>query len=86
MIDVITLSSKGQFVIPKNIREEMGLEKEDKFVMVHDRDSILLKRIAREEAKKAMLNLLNKFSDEFKKHKITQKDVIKEIKKVRFKR
>ena len=30
--------------------------------------------------------LLNKFSDEFKKHKITQKDVIKEIKKVRFKR
>ena len=86
MIDVITLSSKGQFVIPKDIREEMELEKEDKFVMVHDRDSILLKRIGREEAKKAMLKMLDKFSDEFKKHNITKKDVKEEIRKFRAKR
>ena len=44
-MDVITLSSKGQLVVPRNIREEMGLEKEDKFVVVHDKNSILLKRI-----------------------------------------
>lgn len=86
MIDVITLSSKGQLVVPKDIREEMKLEKEDKFVVVHDRNNILLKRIGREEAKKAMLKLLDKFSEEFKKHKITKKDVEEEIRKVRTKR
>ena len=86
MMDVITLSSKGQLVIPKEIRGEMGLVKEDKFVLVHDRDSILLKRIGREEARRAMLKLLDKFSDEFRKHKITSNDVKKEIRNVRFKR
>lgn len=85
MIDIITLSSKGQFVIPKEIRGEMGLEKEDKFVLIHDKDSILLKRIGGEEAKKAMLKLLDKFSDEFKKHNITNNDVREEIRKVRAK-
>ena len=31
--------------------------------------------MGREEAKKAKLKLVDKFSDEFKKHKITEKDV-----------
>jgi len=82
-MDVITLSSKGQLVVPRNIREEMGLEKEDKFVVVHDKNSILLKRIKREEAKKAMLKLLDEFSEQFKKNKITKKDVEEAIREAR---
>ena len=85
MIEVVTLSSKGQLVVPKDIREDMGLEKEDKFVVVHDRNNILLKRIGRKEAEKAMLKLLDKFSDEFGKHKINRKDIEEEIRKVRSK-
>ena len=77
------MSSKGQFVMPKDVREEMGLEKQDKFVVIHDKDSILLKRISREEANEAMLKLMDKISDKFRKAGITRADVEKEIRKAR---
>ena len=83
MIEVITLSSKGQLVIPREIREEMGLKQKDKFVIVHDNESILLKRISKEEANKAMLNLMDKLSDKFRKAGIKKSDIAKEIKKAR---
>jgi AbrB family looped-hinge helix DNA binding protein len=83
MLDVITMSSKGQFVIPKYLREEMGLQRQDKFVVVHDKDSILLKRISKAEANKAMLSLMDRISDKFKKAGITRADVAEEIKKAR---
>ena len=83
MLDVITMSSKGQFVIPIEIREDMGLERKDKFVIVHDKESILLKRISKEEANKAMIKLMNDMSDKFAKAKIKSSDIEKEIKKAR---
>ena len=86
MIDVITMSSKGQFVVPKELREEMGIEKQDKFIIAHDRDSILLKRISKAEANKAMLKLMNKISDKFKKAGITRVDIADEIRKARAKK
>jgi len=86
MIDVITMSSKGQFVIPREIREDMRLEKQDKFVVVHDKDSILLKKIKRQEASKKMLKLLDQFSQKFQEAGITTDDIKEEIKKARAKR
>jgi AbrB family looped-hinge helix DNA binding protein len=86
MIDVITMSSKGQFVVPRDIREDMGIEKQDKFVIVHDRDSILLKKIKKQEVNKKMIKLLDKFSKEFQEAGITADDVKEEIKKARTKR
>ena len=83
MLEVITMSSKGQFVIPKEIRNEMDLKKQDKFAVVHDENSILLKRITREEANKAMLKLMDKISDKFAKTGITSTDIGEEVKKVR---
>ncbi|MEK6982941.1 MAG: AbrB/MazE/SpoVT family DNA-binding domain-containing protein [Nanoarchaeota archaeon] len=83
MLEVITMSSKGQLVIPREIREEMRLEKQDKFVVVHDKDNILLKRISREEAAKAMLKLMDSISDKFRKAGIKRQDIAKEIRKVR---
>jgi AbrB family looped-hinge helix DNA binding protein len=86
MIDVITMSSKGQFVVPRDIREDMGIEKQDKFVVVHDKDSILLKKIKRQEANKKMLELLDKFSQQFQEAGITTDDIKEEIKRARAKR
>lgn len=83
MIEVVTMSSKGQLVIPREIREEMGLERQDKFVIVHDSNSILLKRISKEEANKAMLSLMDKISDQFRKAGIKRSDLASEIKKAR---
>jgi len=81
MLDVITMSSKGQLVIPREVREEMGLEKQDKFVIVHDKDSILLKRISREEAN--MLKLMDTIANKFKQAAIKKSDIANEIRKSR---
>ena len=83
MIEVVNLSSKGQLVIPKNMREEMGLNQMDKFVLVNDRDTIIMKRLQEEEIKSKMNSLMNEFAREFKKEGITKEDLKKEIKAVR---
>ena len=83
MIDVITMSSKGQFVIPRDIREEMCIQQQDKFIIVHDNDSILLKKIKREEANQKMKKLLDKFSRKFQEAGITPDDLKEEIKRAK---
>jgi AbrB family looped-hinge helix DNA binding protein len=81
--DVVTVSSKGQVVIPSKIRVEMAIKKQDKFLIVHDRDTILLKRIHEEKLKKRMKALLAKFRSETRAHKIPEKDVDEVIRKIR---
>jgi len=83
MIEVVNLSSKGQLVIPKDMREEMGLNPRDKFVLVNDRDTIILKRLQEEEVKSRMISLMKTFTKEFKKAGITQEDLAREIKAAR---
>ena len=79
------MSSKGQFVVPMDIREEMGLEIKDKFVIIHDKDSILLKRISKSEARKSMAKLMDRISDKFAKEGIKESDIQAEIRKSRAK-
>ena len=83
MVEVITVSSKGQIVIPKEVRETMGIEKKDKFILIHDNDSILLKRIQEGDIRKKMKKLLDQTAKEFKKRGITKKDIEREIRAVR---
>ncbi len=59
MVEIITLSSKGQLVIPKGLREKLKLEQQDKFVIIAEHDSILLKRIRKEDADESMRVLLD---------------------------
>lgn len=40
------LSSKGQVVIPEEIRQRLGLEEGTSFVVLGDRDVVILKTIA----------------------------------------
>jgi antitoxin PrlF len=82
-MEVITMSSKGQLVIPRSIREEMGLQKQDKFAIAYEKDAILLKRIKQQDLEKEMLNLLDKFADKFEKAGISKTDIEKEIRSVR---
>jgi AbrB family looped-hinge helix DNA binding protein len=83
MVDIITVSSKGQIVIPKDIRDSMGIEKQDKFILVHDKDSILLKRIKEGDFKNKVKKLLDQTAKEFKKQGMTKNKIQKEIDAVR---
>lgn len=83
MAEVVTISSKGQLVIPSKIRAAMAIKKQDKFLIVHDRDSILLKRVREEKLKKRIRSLLAKFRSGMKAGGISEKDVEEVIRKVR---
>lgn len=82
-VEVVTVSSKGQVVIPSKIRAEMAIKKQDKFLIVHDRDTILLKRVHEKKLKERMKALLAKFRSETKIHRMSEKDVAEVIRKIR---
>ncbi len=79
MAEVVTISSKGQIVIPKEIRETMGIVKGEKFVIISDKDAILLKKLKDSDLKKKMYKLLDYFSDQFEEAGITKSEIEKEI-------
>jgi len=83
MMEVVNLSSKGQLVIPKSMRDEMNLSPKDKFILVNDKDTILLKKLEEEEVKSKMRSLIKVFTEEFKKAGLKQKDLDREIRAVR---
>ena len=45
-ISTTKMSSKGQVVIPEQIRDQLELEAGSQFVVVGDKDVVILKRIA----------------------------------------
>ena len=45
-MSVMTTSSKGQVVIPEEIRERLGLRPGSQFVVLGDKDTVILKSIA----------------------------------------
>ena len=46
------LSSKGQVVIPENIRAQLGLRNGDQFIVIAENDVVILKMISQPEMKK----------------------------------
>lgn len=52
MVDVTTISTKGQVVIPQHIREELALEEGSQLVVSRMEDFVLLKKIHIPDPKK----------------------------------
>ena len=81
--DMVTISGKGQLVIPSKVRESMAIREKDKFMLVHDRDTILLKRVHEEKLKKRMKELVAKFRTGMEESAISKKDLEAVIRKAR---
>lgn len=83
-VDVTSLSSKGQIVIPGSIRDKLHLESGAKLMVLSDGENILLKPIA--PVDKTEFDRLRKVTDRFvKEHHIQHTAVKTAIKKVRAK-
>ena len=77
------MSSKGQIVIPRHLREEMDIKEGEIFAVVGNDDTIILKKIETPSAKE-MFEKLNKWGTEFAKKKgLKEEDVMKIIHKRR---
>jgi AbrB family looped-hinge helix DNA binding protein len=79
------LSSKGQIVIPEDIREHMHLKEGDQFVVIGQGDTVILKSITPPSISEFQ-DLMAEASDQAKKAGMKKADVSAAIKKARRKR
>ena len=84
MSDVSTtkLSSRGQVVIPEEIRRRLGLEEGAQFVVLGDADTVVLKRI-QPPSLKEFDALLARARKAAKKAGLQEKDIAAAIRRVR---
>ena len=83
--DVTTVSSKGQVVLPKAIRDSLQIDAGTKLMVFSDGNSILLKPIPQPDLAefKAMMNAASAWADEVG---MTQDDIDHAIRTVRTRR
>lgn len=83
MIDLATVSSKGQVVIPRRMRAGLGFSKNTKLILMGDKEAILMKKLSENNIQSRMRRLLDTFSEKFKKESLKETDIKKEIQSYR---
>lgn len=76
------MSSKGQVVIPEDVRKALGLEVGAQFVVMGDGDTVVLKRIA-VPAKSELRAMLGKVRSQARRAGIKPPDVGAAVRRVR---
>jgi AbrB family looped-hinge helix DNA binding protein len=76
------MSSKGQVVIPEEIRNQLGLESGTQFVVVGDRDVVILKAISAPSMKE-FNNLIVRARQQARKSGLKKSDIDAAVAKVR---
>lgn len=76
-MEVVKVSTKGQVVIPKEIRESLGIRNGDYLVVTERNGYIIMKKLSVEDVFKE--------GEEFAKSlKIEKKDVIRAVREIRY--
>ncbi len=83
--DVTALSSKGQIVLPKAIRDFLKIDPGSKMMVFSDGDSVLLKPIATPDLSE-FNSLMDAAADWAKQVGMTEDDITEAIKTVRSRR
>lgn len=79
-IDMVTISSKGQIVIPKKIMKILGLKEQDKLLVFSKGENILLKKVKPEIYEKSLKDILMPLREKAETKGLSEADVEKEIK------
>ena len=79
------MSSKGQVVIPEDIRKRLGLEAGSQFIVVAGKDAVILKTISPPSIAE-FDELIRKARRQARKASVTQSDIDKAIATVRGRR
>lgn len=81
-VEVTSMSSRGQIVIPQAVRDKLNLFEGEKFVVIGEDDTIILKKLEMPSFK-GFDKLLEKTREFAKNKKIKPKDVDEAIKRAR---
>lgn len=78
--DVTVMSTRGQVVIPQEIRKRLHLKPKDRLIIYGEEDTIIMKRLDLPELKGVFEKIGKMMKERNKKHgKISEWDVEKEI-------
>ena len=83
-IEITSLSSRGQVVIPQGVRDKLNLHEGEKFVVIGEDDTIVLKKLE-VPSFKGFENLLKRTREFAKEKGIKHEDVDSAVKRVRSK-
>ncbi len=78
-METVKMSKKGQIVVPKSIREALGLSPEDRFVAYGKDDYVVFKKIDFPELRREFRNLVRATTKIAKERGIREGDIEKEI-------
>ena len=81
-VEVTSISSRGQVVIPQNLRNRMGIHTGEKFVVIGEEDTIILKKLEMPSFD-GINKLLKKTRDFAKNSEIRESEVESAIKQAR---
>lgn len=77
------ISEKGQVVIPSSLRQEMGIETSDQFLVFGEGSTIILKRIEKPALQKSLSTLLKPLQKVVSEVGFTRSELAKAIKELR---
>lgn len=80
--DVATLGERGQLVIPQVFRDELGVHKGDKFMVLRRGDMLVFKRL-QAPSHTDFERMLKQGHEHAKKHGLKEADIEEAIRKVR---
>mgnify|MGYP000179699608 CR=1 FL=1 len=78
--EIVKMSTKGQLVVPEQIRKEEDFKAGDRFVPLPVNEVVLFKRIKIPDVKKEFAKIAKEIEAKFKKQKITSKHVKEAVK------
>ena len=81
-LEITSVSSRGQVVIPQKIRDRLKISEGEKFVVVGENDTIILKKLE-VPSFKGFEKLLRKTREHAVKHGLSEKDMLEAIGKTR---
>lgn len=84
-ISTTKMSSKGQVVIPEDIRKKLGLKSGSRFMVLGDKDVVILKTIT-PPSMEDFDNIISKARKQAKNAGLTESDIQDAIKKARSRR
>lgn len=77
--ELITVSSKGQVVIPQTIRHELGITQNTKLLAYGEKDTVVLKKIKMPRIETNLDKIFKRIDSRLKHKRITMAEVQKEI-------
>lgn len=79
-IELVKMSPKGQLVVPQMIRKDQHFKPSDRFVPFPVKGGILFKKIKMPNIKVEFTSLAKEIEKQFRKQKVTEKDVDEAVK------